>query len=472
MTAPHPDDFTLLVLLEGELSEMEAARLKRHLAGCAACSSAYTEIEKLDRTLKATLPTLEEALTEPELPEGDPFRCRPDCTRLGRRPPIGGDGAVHEVFAASHEAAEVKSRLLSAAAAPEEDLREALSTLDLLALRDRYGLGYALDDALYNMVDGPARWARFGRASTETVLAARAEGRALDAPAERAYPLDDLLGLSLLVQGTACNWTGEFLRGGRDLRRAYGAFARGSVSEHRLASVELAEAQRRAFLDRATEALHLAERARLTFKALGMEDEAARAGAAHAIALSYLDRDEEAVVEFRTLLPVLASYERWNTYVSTLNGIGGCLLRLERVSEARREYARALRLVNREARPAVHSFIRTNLARTLYQGGRLVEAARAFGAAAMLFATQGATADELQMKLFRVEALSRTDALFEARRVLQDVGEVLRGSNVVDPDIVRSLEAALAGDIPDVDLVATLRSRAEQQIAARLRRAG
>ncbi|MFN7986265.1 MAG: zf-HC2 domain-containing protein [Thermoanaerobaculia bacterium] len=471
MTAPHPDDFTLLVLLKGEMPDMDAARLKRHLSSCPACASAYREIEKLDRTLKTTLPALEEALAELELPEGDLFRCRPDGTLLGRRSPLAGDGAVQEVFAASREAAEVKSRLLSAAAAPDADLREALSALDLLALRDRYGLGYALDDALYNMVEGPARWARFGRASADAVLAARADGRALDAPAEHAYPLDDLLGLSLLVQGTACNWTGEFLRGGRDLRRAYGAFARGSVSERRLASVELVEAQRRAFLDRAEEALHLAERARGTFRALGLEDEAAKAGAAHAIALSYLDRDEEALAEFRTLLPVLAGYERWNTYVSTLNGIGGCLLRLERVAEARREYARALRLVNREARPAVHSFIRANLARTLYQGGRFVEAARAFGAAAALFATQGATADELQMGLFRVEALSRSGAHFEARKALEALGEALRASNAVESDILRSLEAALAGDIPDVDLIATLRSRAERQIATRLRRA-
>ena len=398
MTAPHPDDFTLLVLLEGEMSEMDAARLKRHLSTCPACASAYREIEKLDRTLKSTLPNLEEALAEPELPEGDPFRCRPDCTRLGRHLPVAGDEAFHEVFAATRDAAEVKSRLLSAAAAPEEDLREALSALDLLALRDRYGLGYALDDALYNMVEGPARWARFGRASADTVLAARADGRTLDAPAERAYPLDDLLGLSLLVQGTACNWTGEFLRGGRDLRRAYGAFARGSVSERRLASVELVEAQRRAFLDRAEEALHLADRARGTFRALGLEDEAAKAAGARALALSYLDRDEEAIAEFRKILPVLASYGRWNTYVSALNGIGFCFLRLSRLDEARREYASALRQVGREARPAVHSFIRANLARTLFQGGRYAEAARAFASAASLFSAQESIADELRCR--------------------------------------------------------------------------
>ena len=471
MTAPHPDDFTLLVLLEGEMSEMDAARLKRHLSTCPACTSAYREIEKLDRTLKTTLPTLEEALAEPELPEGDPFRCRPDCIRLGRRPPVAGDGAIQEVFAASRDAAEVKSRLLSAAAAPEEDLRDALSALDLLALRDRYGLGYALDDALFNMVEGPARWARFGRASTKLVLEARADGRSLDAPAERGYPLDDLLGLSLLVQGTACNWTGEFLRGGRDLRRAYGAFARGSVSERRLASVELVEAQRRAFLDRAEEALHLADRARGTFRALGLEDEAARAGAAYAIALSYLDRDEEAIAEFRGILPVLASYERWNTYVSTLNGIGFCLLRLSRLDEARREYARALRQVGREARPAVHSFIRANLARTLFQGGRFAEAARAFDAAATLFSAQGSSGDELTMLLFRAEALARSGAYSLAREHLRGFAERVKEFGVVDADVLDSLEAALRGDLPDVDLFEVLRAQAEEQISERLRRA-
>ena len=50
------------------------------------------------------------------------------------------------------------------------------------------------------------------------------------------------------------------------MRRSYGAFARSGSSDYRFASVELSESQRRAFLDRAEEALHLAERARLTFE--------------------------------------------------------------------------------------------------------------------------------------------------------------------------------------------------------------
>ena len=470
MIAAHPDDFRLLVYLEGELDELEAARLKRHLAVCPACAAACRDIERLDRTLKSTLPDLEEALAEPALPQGDPFRVQPDGTPRGAARPAGPT-EIPVVIAASREAIGVKSRLLDAAAAPEEDLRSALEALDLLGLRDRYGLGYALDEALYGMVDAPARWDRFGRLSADRVLAARADGRALDAPAERAYPLDDLLGLSLLVSGTACNWTGEFLRGGRDLRRAYGAFARGSVSERRLASVELAEAQRRAFLDRADEALHLAGRARLTFQSLGMEDEAARAAAAHAIALSYLARDEEALEEFRSILPVLAQHERWSPYVSTLNGIGFCLLRLGRVEEARREYARALRLVGREARPAVHAFIRANLARTLFEGKRYGDAARAFDGAARLFASQGATGDELTMLLLRVEALARSGSAVVARGLLGEVSRRVRALGAVDAAVLESLEAALRGDLPDVDLLQVLRTRAEVQISERLRRA-
>jgi tetratricopeptide (TPR) repeat protein len=468
VNAPHPDDFTLLVLHEGELSELEAARLKRHLAACAACAAAYREIEKLDRTLKSTASELEQALAEPELSEGDPFRCRPDGTRLGRPRPSAP--ATPEVLAASREAGEVKSRLLNAVSAPEEDLREALAALDLLALRDRYGLGYALDEALVSMVDGPSHRARFGRASRETVLEAKEAPRSSDAPAERAYPLDDLLGLSLLLEGAACNWSGDFPLGGRMLRRAYGAFARGSASARRLAGVELVESQRRTFLHRATEALRLADRARRTYEALGMEDEAAKARGGRAMALSYLGRDEEAVVELRRVLPVLAEHERWNTYVTGLNAIGTCLLNLGRLDEARREYARALRLAGRKARPAVHAFIRANLARTLFEGKRFAEAARAFEEAARHFSAQGAMADELTMYLFRVEALARSGAIEKARSVAVPLFEEVRRLGAADHDLLESFEAALKGDLPDLDLLESLRDRAEEQISERLRR--
>jgi len=469
MSAAHPDDLTLLLLLSGETSELETARLRRHLAGCPACSSALSDLDELDRTLKATLPELEAALSERSLPEGDPFRCRPDEDRPRRRPRRPTDEAVDEALAASRSADRLKERLLGAVRSTDDALREALAALDLLEVRDRFGLGYALDAALYAMVDGPARWALFGRASRDTVLAVRSDARSRDGFAEVAYPLDDLLGLSLLVEGTACNWTGDLVRGGRALRRSYGAFARGTSSDYRLASVELSESQRRAFLDRAEEALHLAERARLTFEALGLDDERARAAGAHALALSYLGRDEEALVEFRSTLPALAAAERWNAYSSVLNGIGGCLLRLGRPEEARREYARALRQVGRDARPAVHAFVRANLARMLFQAGRYEEAARAFENAAALFAALDARADEHSMALFRIEALARAGAREEARRSFAVFSGAVRSA--LDPELLESLESVLRGDIPDADLLARLRGRAETQLADRLRRA-
>ncbi|MBP7678762.1 MAG: tetratricopeptide repeat protein, partial [Thermoanaerobaculia bacterium] len=185
--------------------------------------------------------------------------------------------------------------------------------------------------------------------------------------------------------------------------------------------------------------------------------------------LSYLGRDDEALVEFRSTLPALAAAERWNAYASVLNGIGGCLLRLGGPQEARREYARALRQVSRQARPAVHAFIRANLARALFQAGRYEEAARAFENASTLFAAQGARADELSMALFRVEALARCGALEEARRSFAVFA--IAGRSTLDPDLLESLETVLRGDIPDADLLARLRGRAETQLADRLRRA-
>jgi len=229
--------------------------------------------------------------------------------------------------------------------------------------------------------------------------------------------------------------------------------------------------QRRAFLDRAEEALHLAERARVTFRALGLEDEAARAAGAHALALSYLGREEEALTEFRGALPALAEAGRWHAYVSFLNGVGVCLLRLGRAHEARREYALALRQVNREARPAVHAFVRANLARALFEGGRYEEAVRAFGSAAAMFEAQGAVADQLSMELYRVEALARVGNGQAARALLMTLRQMVREQNAIDGDVLSSLAEVLSGEKPDFDLLGVLRVRAESQIEERLRRA-
>ena len=167
-----------------------------------------------------------------------------------------------------------------------------------------------------------------------------------------------------------------------------------------------------------------------------------------------------------------AAVERDETLREALNGLGTCLMNLGRLEEARREYARALRLVGRDARPAVHAFIRANLARTLFEGKRYAEAARALDEAARHFATQGAKADELTMRLLGVEALARSGEPGRARAMAGDLAAELRSLGAAEPELLESYEAALKGDLPDVDLLETLRSRTQEQISERLRRAG
>jgi tetratricopeptide (TPR) repeat protein len=142
-----------------------------------------------------------------------------------------------------------------------------------------------------------------------------------------------------------------------------------------------------------------------------------------------------------------------------------------RVQEARREYARALRQVSREARPAVHMFVRANLARTLFRGGRYEDAIRAFGSAAAMFAAQGAVADQVSMELFRVEALARLGDPRAARTALGALHRAVHEQNAIDGDVLASLAEVLSGERPDFDLLGVLRARAEEQAEARLRRA-
>ena len=207
-------------------------------------------------------------------------------------------------------------------------------------------------------------------------------------------------------------------RGGRDLLLAYRAFARGTASEVELARVELAEATRRSFVERAPEGLILASRAAQTFSDFGIADEEARALAVKGLALSRDGRGEEALLAYREALPAFERLGLWNAYVSTLQNVGATLMHLGRLAEARREYARALRNVSRTERPAVHAFIRRNLARTLFEAGRFAQAALGFGSATSLFEQQGATADALLTLLYQIESFARAGAGVKARSLM------------------------------------------------------
>ena len=56
-----------------------------------------------------------------------------------------------------------------------------------------------------------------------------------------------------------------------------------------------------------------------------------------------------------------------------------------------------------------------------------------------------------------------------ARELVRRLSIEVRALGALDPDLLASLEAALQGDLPDVDLLETLRSRAQEQISERFR---
>ena len=81
---------------------------------------------------------------------------------------------------------------------------------------------------------------------------------------------------------------------------------------------------------------------------LRLEDKQARCRGAEGMALFQLDRFRESAEAFRSALGVFETYQLWNNYVGTLNSIAAALVRMGRLNEARREYARALRKLSRE----------------------------------------------------------------------------------------------------------------------------
>jgi anti-sigma factor RsiW len=58
MDRTHPSEIELLEYVEGELGDAQAARLRTHLASCAACAAAATELERAREVLRAS-PLLE-----------------------------------------------------------------------------------------------------------------------------------------------------------------------------------------------------------------------------------------------------------------------------------------------------------------------------------------------------------------------------------------------------------------------------
>ena len=466
MSSPHADEYTLLRFVRGELDEVGAARLRRHAETCPGCDRLRTEMERLHGDILACKDQLgRQYADELALSPRDAFRRRPE----GARGVASGDGRFLrlESFAEAARQAEAVADVVLTSAIAGKDA--PIAELDLATLRDRYALGYALDGAITRMVEGPEQWCAFGAAALVKVRAMRRRRVPPPDSLEVAYPLLDLEGFASLLVGSACNWTGDLGRGGRALSHAYRCIGRGSGSEIRQAQVELAESQRRSFLGRPVEGLILVDRAAATFETYGLEDQVARARGARGIAFGYLTRHEEAVIEFRAALASFERFELWSAYVSMLNGLGFTLVRMGQLGAARREFARALRRVSRSSEPAVHAFVRANLARILLEAGKYADAARAFAASARLFRTQGAELDALTAMLAEVECHARAGAPAEATAAFGRFRQVVEHLEVIDGSLLESLGAVLTGETPDVDLFEVLRRQAEEALRLRLR---
>ena len=141
-----------------------------------------------------------------------------------------------------------------------------------------------------------------------------------------------------------------------------------------------------------------------------MEEGLARARTAEGIALSTLDRDEEALAALRLALPVFEHFELGSNSVGALNSIAVCLRKLGRVDEARREYARLLRRISPRDHRSRVGFLRFGLAQLLFSAERYREAALSFGRSARLLVEAGFEANALTAFLFEIESWARSES--------------------------------------------------------------
>lgn len=454
----HLDEFSLLRYAAGDMNDIERGGARRHLAVCAECRTSLAAMERLDGILTELGPELLTPLETEELPAGDPFACRP---LPAARPSLGLD--IRACALAAGRAGDVRTRLLAAAGDSEAALVEALEGLDGESLADRYGLCFALDAARQFMAESVPRWLGFALAALKR-LEGFPDAANIAPEIERAVSSADLEARARVLSGFALLWTGDYEQSGKDLEAAYRLHALGAAAESSFAVVEMYESQRRSFLDRPREALILADRARSTFELLGLEVEMARSQISKGLALATLDRNEEAIAEFKASMPLFAKAGFWNAYASAVSNIGASLVAMGRIDEARRQYATAMRAV--AGRPAIFAFLRFNLALLLLQGGKFNEAASAFQAAASLFSDQGSRTDSLCAELYQIEALARGGDTVRASELL-DLFRERSAELELEPETLNALEDALRGVSHDPLELSVLREKAEGAVRSR-----
>ena len=465
----HLDDFLLLRYAARELTELERRDVESHLDSCFSCPRRLEEISRLDSELREL--ARENAFAQPEgarqLAPGDPFRERPP---IGERPLRSTRVRFASFIARAAEEASTLRDVLLRAARHSSELPELLAEISLDEPGSRYGVLYALQEAGRQIASGPVMALRFAEAVLDRV---RREPSAEpdDSGTEDAVPLLLLVGQAHLLAGQACNWTREFERAGTHLQIAYRAFAASGGDEVGLAIVEHVEAQRRFLLDRGAEALVLARRAKTSFELLGLEELSAKADVAVGSALQKLGREEEALPLLSSALEIFEKRGVWSNYVGTLNTFATCLQNLDRLDEARRAYARALRALSHDRDRSFLASTRYGLAEVLFAAGRFREAAASFSRTSRLYDELGLIANSLTASLWEIESRARAGELSRAIHRLEIFERRVHQLGGMDPRVTRELHSALQGNNPDLARLTELRRRAQDIVRERLTQA-
>ena len=460
----HLDDFTLLRYTAADLDAAERAAAEEHLRVCAPCNGVLESLAQLDREMRALAKTM--SATD-GLDPSDFFARRPEAPpRPASRPAEEAESLAVAALRASETGESESRRILAATKTSGSALASLLSGLPLSDLSVRFSLLYALQEAGREIAESPPRAMALALAALERLSQ---EGPADPrTPEERILPLQALAAQAHLLTGQGRTWTGELERARSHFEQAYRDFGDSTGDDLSLAVVELGESQRRAFAGDASGGFVLARRALATFEEMGLEDFVARARVAEGTCLAKVDRLGEALEAFRSTLPVFQKHELWSNYVGAVNAAAATLSMLGRLDEARREYARSLKVVSRQRHAAWVGYIRNGLALVLFKAGNYREAALAFLQASKRFREVGNVANALTASLYEIESwavcgeTARASQRFEIFRI--DVAH----HDALDPAIVGQLEEALSGSHPDLKEVAALRESAGQMLRERL----
>lgn len=463
----HLDEFTLLRLAARDLSVRELGSAEDHLSTCETCGRALEDI----RTLDVELRRLAEAgdlggSADTPFAADDPFRSRP----VPRPRPPGAEDAGRATLEASERGMELQTEILEAAKSPAA-LGARLAELSPERTDHRLGVLYALQEASRRSAEDPFAGMRLAEEALRWLRQRPGSNvETEDASVERTVPRAALRAQANMLRGIGRLWTKEYAKAQRHFAVAYRLFARAGADLTSFAVVELGEAQRRALASEGpASALAIVRRARETFEELGLGDYVARAMAIEGLALDSLGRREEAVESCRGALALFERYELWAAYVGTLNCEATFLIKLGRVDEARREFARALRRFSAEQHRYSLGYIRIGLAEALFAAGHYSEAAVAAGRAARVFAECSLRAHTLIAMLLEVECWARSGSIERARRRLDLFWAEIDRDGALDAVVIEELAGALSGADPNYEKLASLRSQLSDVIQERYR---